>query len=136
MYSILIADNHPEWREFSRRVLQKQGYNVTLAATVDSLSQLLEGNDYDLILVNAALMRGPLREPIHRSFQRNLDKPIIIVSVPSSVHQTVQETRTAFRLGAKDCVDKPFSSERLLSLVRQLLGEFSGQHRKRQGVQA
>jgi DNA-binding response OmpR family regulator len=124
VYRILIADNQPEWREFSRRVLVTQGYDVVLADTVDSLRSLLQRNDYALILVNADLMRGPFRKPIHDLFQRNADKPIIVVSVPSSVHATVQETRTAFKLGAKDCVDKPFSRERLLALVQKLLDEF------------
>jgi DNA-binding response OmpR family regulator len=136
MYKILIADNQPEWREFSRRVLESQGYDVVLAETVPALDRQLKEDGYDLILVNADLMFGEFRESLHRLFRRNIDKPIIVVSVPSSAHQTVQETRTAFKLGAKDCVDKPFSSERLLSLIQRLLAEFAGRPIKRQGVQS
>ncbi len=135
MYKILIADDQPEWREFSRQVLESEGYDVVLAETVPTLDRLLKENGYDLILVNADLMFGEFREPLHRLFRHNIDKPIIVVSVPSSPHQTVQETRTAFKLGAKDCVDKPFSSERLLSLIKRLLADFAGQRVKKQGVQ-
>jgi DNA-binding NtrC family response regulator len=135
MYKILIADNQREWLKFSRGVLASQGYQVILVETVAKLHQLLEDDGYDLILINADLMFGKFREPIHSLFSRNADKPIIVVSVPSSTHRTVQETRTAFRLGAKDCVDKPFSSERLLSLVQQLLAEFGDRRVERQEVQ-
>lgn len=135
MYEILIADNQPEWLKFSRRVLEGQGYRVTQVETVEALDKLLGKGGYDLILVNAELMMGEFREPMHRLFRRNADKPIIVVSVPSSIHQTVQDTRTAFKFGAKDCVDKPFSRERLLSLIRHLLDEFAGQPPRQQGVQ-
>jgi DNA-binding response OmpR family regulator len=135
MPRILIADNQPEWREFSQRVLEGNGYDVTAAETVDRLKRLLEDDRYDLVLVNAELMRGEFREPIHGLFHQYADKPIIVVSVPSSVHQTVQDTRTAFKLGAKDCVDKPFSAEKLLVLVQLLLKEFAGRQSPKQGVQ-
>ena len=136
MYKILIADNQPEWLKFSRRVLQDHGYDVITAETIAALDKLLKENGHDLVLINADLMFGEFQEPIRQLILRNEDKPIIIVSVPSSIHQTVQETRTAFKLGAKDCVNKPFSSERLLALVKQLLDEFVGPQSKSQGVYA
>lgn len=135
MYRLLIVDNQPEWRKFSQQVLSERGYDIVLAKTVENLTALLKENRYDLILVSAELMRDEFREAIHCLFHENPDKAIIVVSVPSLSHQDVQETRTAFKLGAKDCVDKPFSPERLLTLVRQLLEEFVGQQTKRQGVQ-
>jgi DNA-binding NtrC family response regulator len=134
MYRLLIADNKPEWRKFSQQVLGKK-YDVVSAETIDELTASLEGDGYDLILVNVEMMRGEFREPIHRLFQKNLDKPIIVVSVPALSHQDVQETRTAFKLGAKDCVEKPFSPERLLTLIHQLLEEFVRRPAGIQGVQ-
>jgi len=135
MYKLLIADNKPEWRKFSRRVLGEK-YDVVLVNTIDDLASLLEENGYDLILVNAELMRGEFKSSMHYLFQQNPDKPIIVVSVPSlSQQDEVQETRAAFKSGAKDCVDKPFSPETLLTLVHQLLEEFVNQPPRTQGVQ-
>ena len=134
MYKILIADNQLEWLKFSRQVLESQEYDVIQAETVATLDRYLKENGYDLILVNAELMRSEFREPIHRLFLRNADKPIIVISVSSSTRETIRETRIAFKLGAKDCVDKPFSSERLLCLIQQLLAEFAGHRVKQQGV--
>lgn len=135
MYKILIADNNSEWLDFSRRVLESHGYKIVTALTVDSLRNLLDQNNHDLVLINAAFMFGDLQDTIRALFLRNVDKPIIVVSVPSSTHTTLQETRTAFKMGAKDYVDKPFSSEQLLILVKQLLERFGSKKIEHQGVQ-
>lgn len=134
MYKILIADNQLEWLRFSQGVLENHGYDVVLAQTIEKLEGLLIENDYDLVLINADLMFGEMESTIRKLFVRNADKPIIVVSIPSSAHRTVQETRAAFKMGARDCVDKPFSSQQLLALIRRLLDEFSGVHMGSQGV--
>lgn len=134
MYRLLIADNHPEWREFSAHVLRENGYAVVLADTLNDLEMNLANNGYDLILVNVDLVRGELREPSHRIFLEYSNKPIIVVSIPSSVYQTVQDTRVAFKIGARDCVNKPFSSDKLLTLVQDSIEEFMGKFRGTQGA--
>ena len=134
MYKILIADTHPEWLEFSKKVLEGHDYKVVTALTIDSLRKLLDKNNHDLVLINAAFMFGDFQETIRTLFMRNADKPIIVVSVPSSTRSDLQETRTAFRMGAKDFVDKPFSSEQLLILVKQLLEKFGSENIKHQGA--
>ena len=121
---ILIADSHPEWLAFAQRTLEEHGYRIVAVNNVTALETLAESDGYDLILVNAELLFGDFREPVHRLFLQNKDRPIIVVSVPASVHQAIQETRTAFKFGANDYLDKPFSGARLLSLVRTLLVEF------------
>jgi DNA-binding response OmpR family regulator len=134
MYKILVADNQPEWRSFSKRVLEAHGYEVHVVETINKLDQALGRDRYDLILLNAELLRDPSLDAVRSLFQRYTDKPIIVVSVPSVMYHAVQETRTAFRLGAKDCVDKPFSAGRLLDLVHQLLNEFANHHAQNQGA--
>jgi DNA-binding response OmpR family regulator len=134
MIRILVADNQPEWGAFSEQVLEKEGYDVSVASTVVDLKHLVEVDGYDLILVNADLMRGEFVEAIRQLFTRNADKAFIVVSMPSVRYREVQETRMAFKLGAKDCVDKPFSAEGLLRLVRQLVDEFVRRPARAQGV--
>jgi DNA-binding response OmpR family regulator len=134
MYKILIGDNNSKWLDFSKKVLESHGYNVVTALTVDSLRNLLAQNNHDLVLINATFMFGEFQDTIRTLFLQNADKPIIIVSVPSLTHTTLQETRTAFKMGAKDYVDKPFSSDQLLTLVKQLLEQFVGDKIKHQGV--
>ncbi len=135
MYKILIADNHQKWLDFSKNVLEHHGYEVVTALTVEALSSLLDRNGHDLILINAAFMFGDFQKPIRDLFEKNAEtKPIIVVSVPSSMHKGLQETRTAFKMGAKDFVEKPYSDEQLLSLVKHLLEEFAGDKAKHQGV--
>lgn len=135
MCKILIVDNHPKWLDFSKEVLESHGYEVVTALTVDSLQVLLDRNNHDLILINAAFMFGEFQEPIRRLFAKNADrKPIIVVSVPSSRDRALEETRTAFKMGAKDFVEKPFGNKQLLTLIKHLLDEFVGDKAKRQGV--
>lgn len=134
MYKILIGDNNSKWLDFSKAVLESHGYVVVTALTTETLQDLLEKNNHDLVLINAAFMFGEFQETIRKLLLESADKPIIIVSVPSSTHKTLQETRTAFKMGAKDYVDKPFSSEQLLTLVKQLLERFSHKSIGHQGV--
>lgn len=135
MYKILIADNHSAWLDFSKDVLESQGYKVVTALTVNSLRSLLDQNNHDLVLINAAFMFGEFQSTIQNLFKQNADKkPFIVVSVPSSTHKSLQETRTAFKLGAKDYVEKPFSTQQLLVLVKHLLDEFVGDQKQHQGV--
>lgn len=133
MPKILVADNQPEWREFAMRVLDGQGYEVRLTEGIEHLDTLLEGNGYDLVLLGSDLMHEPSRDALRSIVARNPEEPVVVVSVPSSAYRTVQETRIAFRLGARDCVDKPFSAERLLVLVGELLREFGGRYAREHG---
>jgi DNA-binding response OmpR family regulator len=134
MYKILIGDTNSKWLDFSKGVLENNGYIVVTALTAESLRELLEKNNHDLILINAAFMFGEFQDTIRTLFSQNTDKPIIVVSVPSSTHKTLQETRTAFKMGAKDYVDKPFSSEQLLTLVKQLLEQFGRKQIEQRGA--
>ena len=124
MYRILIGDDHPEWLQFSRQVLESRGYTVVTASTMDAVHHLLEQNGHDLILINADFLFGKIQESLDEFFRNNKEKPIIIVSVPSSTHKALQESRIAFKMGATDYVDKPFNSEQLLALVEHLLSQF------------
>jgi DNA-binding response OmpR family regulator len=134
MYKILIGDTNSKWLDFSKGVLENNGYIVVTALTAESLRELLKKNSHDLILINAAFMFGEFQDTIRTLFSQNTDKPIIVVSVPSSTHKTLQETRTAFKMGAKDYVDKPFSSEQLLTLVKQLLEQFGRKQIEHRGA--
>ena len=74
------------------------------------------------------------QETMHRLFLRNADKTFVVVSAPSTIHQSIQETRTAFKLGAKDYVrEPPFSRESLLDLVKALLEKFADQESQSRG---
>lgn len=136
MVRLLIADTQPDWCEFSREVLSKQGYEVSIAKDVSTLRGFLKANGYDLILVNIDLMRKGFGKPIHEFLMADLEEPIVVVAMPSWGPKAVQETREAFKAGAVDCVDKPLSPERLLVLVRQMLEEFRERTSiRQQGVQ-
>lgn len=126
MYKIVIADYSCEWQRFSKEILMKNGYKIFIADNLKTLLELLNEANFDLILVNSDMLKDELRKPIHDLFLNHLDKPIIVVSVPSNIqHEMVQQTRAAFKLGAKDYVNKPFSGEKLLELVGKLLDEFA-----------
>lgn len=114
--------------------MESHGYKVVITLTIDSLQDLLDQKNHDLILINSAFMFGEFQESIQRLFDENADKkPIIVISVPSSRNMALQETRTAFKMGAKDFVEKPFSNEQLASLVKHLFEEFVRKPLENQG---
>ena len=123
MNRLLIADAQMDWCEFSREVLSTQGYDVSIAEDVKTLREFLKANRYDLVLVNIDLIKQGFGKPFHELLMVRIEEPIFVLIMPSYGATTIQQTRVAFKCGAMDCVDRPLSPQRLLSLVQQLLEE-------------
>ena len=104
--TLLAVDDNPQNRELLKRMLERQGYSVTMAANGEECLQLLTEQRFDLVLLDV-IMPGlsgfDVLSRIRTSEEwRNI--PVIVVSA-------LDESSAAIRcieMGAEDYLPKPF----------------------------
>jgi DNA-binding NtrC family response regulator len=111
---ILIIDDEVALLRSLRSMLEMEGYGVLTAATAEEgLSQL---GECDLVLLDLNL---PDRNGIEvlAEMRQKSDTPVIMMSGQGTIADAVRATQ----LGAHDFLEKPFTSERVLLVVRNAL---------------
>ena len=117
--NILIADDQPDVLEALRLLLKGEGYRTTTVTSPASVAKELEGDDFDLLLMDLNYARDTT------SGQEGLDLltrvqahdgtlPVVVMTAWGSVDLAVE----AMRRGARDFVQKPWDNARLLTIVR------------------
>ena len=116
---VLVADDQPDILDALRLLLSDEGYEVTAARSPGEALAKLEGEEFDLAILDLNYTRDTtsgqegldLMERI-RAIDGTL--PILVVTAWSSVAGAVE----AMRRGARDYIEKPWDDERLLVTVR------------------
>ncbi|HVL69187.1 MAG TPA: sigma-54 dependent transcriptional regulator [Vicinamibacterales bacterium] len=116
---ILVADDQPDILDALRLLLSDEGYDVAAARSPGEALQKLEGEEFDLAILDLNYTRDTtsgqegldLMERI-RALDPTL--PVLVVTAWSSVSGAVE----AMRRGARDYIEKPWDDERLLVTVR------------------
>jgi DNA-binding NtrC family response regulator len=110
--SVLIVDDEPAIRESLREWL-KDDYQVAIAATGEEAGQLMEKQDFDVLIVDVRLPGKNgievLREA--KAIKPHI-KPIVITAYPS-----VELAVEAMKLGAVDFLIKPVTPDSLEKLI-------------------
>lgn len=112
---ILIVDDEAGMREGCRRVLAPRGYRVDTAASFGAALQLIQSQNYDLLLVDAMLPDGNGLELIAPALERDPDTICVVITGFGSIPMAVE----AVRKGAYDFLSKPFTADELLMAVNQ-----------------
>jgi DNA-binding response OmpR family regulator len=110
---ILIVDDEKTLRYFLKRTLEDEGYRVSEAADGQTAIDLLEGEKFDLALVDLRMSGVDGLEVMRQFRQRSPETQIIIVTGYASVPSAVE----ALRHGAHDYLTKPVNTEELLASV-------------------
>lgn len=121
---ILIVDSEKSWLNFSKTILEKNGYIVLTAVDVQSAQRLLElepNNKINLILIDIKSIEENDDISKFRNWSTDDAKRSIVVLFPIGL--TTVKARIAFKAGASDCVDKPYDEDALLALIEQILAE-------------
>jgi len=114
---ILIVDDEPEMAAVIEQALARRGYVATPQHSADGAWELLEREDYDVVItdINMRGMNGV--ELTERIVQNRHDIPVIVITAFGSV-----ETATAvLRAGAYDFITKPFEIEQLVVAVERAI---------------
>ncbi len=119
MPHILIADDQPDVLEALRLLLKGEGYGTQTASSPAAVLKTLDTSDFDVVLIDLNYARDTT------SGQEGLDLlasiravdaelPVVVMTAWGSVELAVE----AMRRGARDFVQKPWTNERLLSILR------------------
>jgi DNA-binding NtrC family response regulator len=114
--SVLIVDDEKHTREGLKQALS-ENYDVSLAASADEASNLMDAQPFDVILTD-------LRMP-GKSGLKVIDRALALPSKPAVLMMTaygnIDTAVEAMRRGAVDFLTKPVNIERLDVLIRRAL---------------
>ena len=113
---ILVLDDDPSIRQMVSDFLSDYDYQVTAVATGKQMSEVLDRERVDLLVLDLKLP-GDDGMQIARRLRAESDLPIIVVTGRHDEADRVM----ALELGADDYVTKPFSPRELLARIRALL---------------
>ncbi|MGC2061493.1 MAG: response regulator transcription factor [Thermodesulfovibrionales bacterium] len=113
--SILVVEDEHKIADIIRAYLEREGYEVRLAATGGEALRLLRER-FALVVLDLMLpdMQG---EDICRFIRENSDMPIIMLTAKSGEDERIR----GLGIGADDYVVKPFSPRELVARVKALL---------------
>jgi DNA-binding response OmpR family regulator len=100
-------------------ILRCAGFDIRTAMTATECLTLLKSDDVDLVLCDLRLPDMSALDILRTSSLMRWRTRFVIVSG----HGTVTETAEAFRLGAKDFVEKPLFDTDLINVVTRCLPE-------------
>jgi two-component system cell cycle sensor histidine kinase/response regulator CckA len=116
--TVLVVEDEGELRELARRLLQRQGYTVLVAANADEALRLFEANQSIDVLLTDVVMPGASGPALTRQLVEQ--RPALRVIYMSGytedaiVHHGVLKPGIAF-------LNKPFTSETLGARIREVL---------------
>lgn len=115
MKPILIVDDEVAIAQLIAMTLARMGYTCQMAFDGLKAAELLEKNEYDLVLLDIMLPEADGYELI--DFIRPTGIPVIFISAKTTVADRVK----GLHLGACDYIVKPFAPEELLARVENVL---------------
>ena len=118
MIHILVVEDEAPISTLLRISLEKAGYRCTCAADGAEAADLLDGNTYDLILLDVMLPKIDGFELME--YIRPTGIPVIFLTAKSAVADRVR----GLREGAEDYIVKPFSVLELLARVDVVLRRY------------
>ncbi len=116
-HRILVVDDEPEMATVIEEALLRRGYVVAKQHTADGAWELLEREDFDVVItdINMRGMNGV--ELTERIAQNRPAVPVIVITAFGSI-----ETATAvLRAGAYDFITKPFEIDHLVVGVERAI---------------
>lgn len=114
---ILVVDDQESHRELISNALTAQGFSIETAASGDAALERMPHRAFDLVLTDQ-LMQGMSGIDLMREIRKQKPElPVVIVTA----HGTVDTAVNAMKAGAADYIQKPFTPEELLIVVRRVL---------------
>jgi two-component system phosphate regulon sensor histidine kinase PhoR len=115
--AILVIDDEERVREGCRKVLARDGYEVTIAESGEVGLDLIEGRHYDIILLDLMMPSLSGFDVLAHVKALHPDTVIIVISGYATVENSIE----AMKRGAFDFIPKPFSPEQLRVLTRKAI---------------
>lgn len=115
MDKILIVEDEDVIRNALRRLLERNGYAVSEATSVQNAVDNFTFEDFHLIISDLRLPGAPGTDLI----QKTDEVPVLIMTSYASVRSAVD----SLKAGAVDYIAKPFNHEEMLATVGQIIAD-------------
>ena len=114
---ILIIDDEEGVRDGLKTLLQVEGVAVETAATAEEGVRRLQQKPFDLVFLDLNLPGADGLSMMSKLRRGTPPADIVVLTGYGTVANTVE----AMRKGATDVIEKPFSQDRILAVVRRTL---------------
>lgn len=114
--TVLVADDNDVAQRLCRRVLEKAGYNVLIAADGLQAVEIALSNRPNMILMDVAMPGIDGIEAMRRIKAEIPGQPIVI----ASAHSMASDRERFLAAGADDILSKPFRLADLVAIVAKL----------------
>jgi len=111
--NILVVDDELSMREFLSILLEREGYNVSVAGSAEEALRLMESSMFDLVLSDVQMHGLSGIELLSRIKKLSPETGVLMITAFSAAEQAVE----AMKLGAYDYIAKPFKIEEVKQLV-------------------
>ena len=117
MPRILIVDDEPGIRQSLKGVFEDEGFTTETVASGEECLKKIDGNSYDLVLLDIWLPGADGLETLRKLRERSPQTRVIMISG----HATIATAVAATKLGAYDFIEKPLSLDHTLLISRNAL---------------
>lgn len=124
MPRILVVDDDPDFVDVTTRILEKNGYDVAIAASGDQALTAMRQQKPDLVLLDimmSTILDGlSVSEEMQEDYELK-DVPVIMISsISDTEHAAVFPSDQYLHMDA--WITKPYKPDDLLKKIRQVLG--------------
>jgi Response regulator containing CheY-like receiver, AAA-type ATPase, and DNA-binding domains len=116
MKKVLVVDDTKNIRMILTKCLELEGYEVTTSSDGKQALDLLTSSTFDLIFLDIKLPEIRGTEVFRRLRDLGIKTPVIIITAYATVKNAVDCTN----MGAVAYLQKPFSSEKIRSVLKDL----------------
>lgn len=120
MNQILIVEDEQAIRELIKITLEAQGYRCETAEDGEIAADLIEQENYDLILLDIMLPKVDGYELLEYIRQTKYEVPVIFLTAKSQTKDKIK----GLKEGADDYITKPFEIEELTARVEAVLRRY------------
>jgi two-component system, OmpR family, phosphate regulon response regulator OmpR len=113
---LLVVDDDKRIRELLKRYLGESGFRVSVAANAAEARRLLDGMDFDLLIVDV-MMPGESGVSLTKSLRETRDLPILMLTALSETDNRID----GLSAGADDYLSKPFDPRELNLRINNIL---------------
>ncbi len=114
---ILVVDDENPVRAMIGSTLERQGFDVELASSGREALELLELNDFDLVLTDIVMQDVNGIALLERIHSQHPNLPVVMVTAIHDISVAID----SMRRGAYDYLLKPFEREHLMNTVERAL---------------
>lgn len=127
---ILLVEDYDKTRLMIAHLLRRAGYQVTPAAQGESAINLLQSEQFDLVLADILMEDVDGIEVLHVAKQQSYNPQVILLTGCG----TLETCMAALRYGAYDYLLKPCTEEDLLQCIEAALNKYTAEKQIKQAI--